>query len=140
MIDGLLSEKMRRASEADIAMSVAVDLRNSGNISDMDLCTIFGNALDNAIEASLKVKDSSLRSIMVRCQDQAGSMVLSVQNYFEGSLRRVGQEIATSKSEPGHGMGLSGIRRAAEKYGGIMTSTTDEYHNFILTVLIPLPQ
>ncbi|MBQ9891517.1 MAG: GHKL domain-containing protein [Firmicutes bacterium] len=139
MIDGLLSEKQRLAEERQIAVSVAVDLKSAGFISDMDLCTIFGNALDNAIEASLKVQDVSLRSIMVRCLERGGNIVLTVQNYYEGELRKADGAIATSKAEPGHGLGLSSIRRAAEKYDGIMTTKTDEYHNFILTILVPIP-
>ena len=51
MIDGQLSDKLRRAAENDIDMSVAVDLKGADSVSDMDLCTIFGNALDNALGA-----------------------------------------------------------------------------------------
>ena len=137
MIDGLLSEKMRKAEEEGIDLSVAVDLRSVEGISDMDLCTIFGNALDNAIEASVKVPDKELRSIMVRGLKRGNDLVLSVQNYYEGKLREGTAGLLSSKSEPGHGIGLSSIRRAAENNGGIMTTSTDEYHNFILTVLIP---
>ena len=140
MIDGLLSEKQRRAETKGIEVSIAVDLRRTGFISDMDLCTIFGNVLDNAIEASIKVKDESLRSIMVRCLEQGENLILTVQNYYEGEIKKSGGAILTSKAEPGHGLGLSSIRRAAEKYGGIMTARTDDYHNFILTILIPIPQ
>lgn len=140
MIDGLLSEKQRKAASKGIEVSTAVDLRSTGFISDMDLCTIFGNALDNAIEASVKVQDKALRSIMVRCLEQGDNLILTVQNYFEGELKKSGGAILTSKAEPGHGLGLSSIRRAAEKYGGIMTARTDDYNNFILTILIPLTQ
>ncbi|MBO4862449.1 MAG: sensor histidine kinase [Firmicutes bacterium] len=140
MIDGLLSEKMRKASEEGIDIAAAVDLRNTGRISDMDLCTIFGNALDNAIEASVKVSDKSLRSIMVKGIQRGGELILTVQNFYEGQLNRAAEGILTSKSEPGHGLGLSSIRRAVENNGGIMTTSTDEYHNFILTILIPLEE
>ena len=136
MIDGLLSEKMRKAASENIEISAAVDLHDAKGISDMDLCTIFGNALDNAIEASTRVENKDLRSIMVRCRMQGGSLLLSVQNYFEGEISRSGNDILSSKKEPGHGLGLSSIRSAAEKNGGTMTTATDEYHNFILTVLI----
>ena len=137
MIDGLLSEKQRVAAAKGISFSAAVDLRNAGFINDMDLCIIFGNALDNAIEASSRVKDADLRSIMVRCRREGSNLVLSVQNYYEGELKKEGSAILTSKTEPGHGLGLSSIRRAVGKYGGIMTTATDDYHNFILTVMIP---
>ena len=140
MIDGLLSDKLRKAAENDIDMSVAVDLKGADSVSDMDLCTIFGNALDNALEASVKVSDKSLRSIMVRGMRRGTDLILSVQNYYEGDLKRGTEGLLTSKAEPGHGLGISSIRRAVENNGGILTTSTDEYHNFILTVLIPLSE
>ena len=140
MIDGLLSEKIRKASEEGIDITAAVDLRNTESISDMDLCTIFGNALDNAIEASMKVSDKGLRSIMVKGMRRGGELILTVQNYYEGQLKRAAEGLLSSKAEPGHGLGLSSIRRAVENNGGIMTTSTDEYHNFILTILIPVDE
>lgn len=139
LLDGLISEKIRRADKEGIDLTAAVDFRQGEFLSDMDLCTIFGNALDNAIEASMKVADPDRRSILVKCAPAAGNLVLTVMNYYEGELRQSGQILLTSKSEPGHGLGLSSLRHAAEKYGGVVTTSTDPYHNFILTILIPLP-
>lgn len=139
LLDGLLSEKIRRAERDGIALSADIDFRTGGFLSDMDLCTIFSNALDNAIEASLRVENEEKRSVLLKCGPAAGNLVVTVMNYYEGELRRSGEVFLSSKSAPGHGIGLSSIRRTAEKYGGIMTTAVDGYHNFVLTVLIPIP-
>ncbi len=139
LLDGLLAEKVRRANQDGVDLTVNVDFRQGGFLNDMDLCVIFGNALDNAIEASLKVEDQEKRSILVKCGAQAGSLILSVINYYEGDLKREGGALLSSKSEPGHGIGLSSIRHTVEKYEGVMTTAADSCHNFVLSVLIPIP-
>lgn len=139
LLDGLLAEKARSADQDGVDLTVHVDFRRGGFLSDMDLCTIFGNALDNAIEASLKVGDREKRSVLVKCGPAAGNLVITVMNYYEGDLKRSGGVLLSSKSGPGHGIGLSSIRHTAEKYGGVMTAAADGCHNFVLTVLIPIP-
>lgn len=139
LLDGLLSEKLRRADRDGVDLTADIDFRQGGFLSDMDLCTLFGNALDNAIEASLKVEDAEKRSILVKCGSTAGSLVITVMNYYEGELRRSGDMFLSSKPDPGHGIGLSSIRHTVEKYGGVMTTAVDDYHNFVLTLLLPIP-
>lgn len=139
LLDGLLSEKVRRANRGGVDLTVNVDFRQGGFLNDMDLCIIFGNALDNAIEASLKVEDREKRGVLVKCGPAAGNLVITVTNYYEGDLKRSGGVLLSSKSGPGHGIGLASIRRTAERYGGVMTAEADGFRNFVLSVLIPIP-
>ncbi len=139
LLNGLLSEKIRQAAQQGIDLNACIDFRPGLFLSDMDICTLFGNALDNAIEASLRVQDPDKRSILVKCSSTAGSLVLTFLNYYEGRLRRGSQGLLSSKAAPGHGVGLASMQRTVEKYGGAMSIRTDEYHNFVLTLLIPFP-
>ena len=140
LLDGLLSEKMRIARREQIAMSAAVDVRGLAFLNDMDLSTIFGNVLDNAIEASLRVADPEKRSILVRSGRENGTFLLRVINYYEGELRPEGGLFRSLKDAPGHGLGLASVRRTVEKYNGVLRTETDAYHSFILTILIPLTE
>ena len=139
LLDGLLSEKVRRANRGGVDLTVNVDFRQGGFLNDMDLCITFGNALDNAIEASLKVEDREKRGVLVKCGPAAGNLVITVTNYYEGDLKRSGGVLLSSKSGPGHGIGLASIRWTAERYGGVMTAEADGFRNFVLSVLIPIP-
>lgn len=139
LLDGLLSHKIRLARSQNIPITVQVDFSQGGFLQDKDMCALFGNALDNALEASAAVQNPDLRSILVKCQTTAGNLVLTVANYYEGELKQVGRRILTRKQEPGHGVGLSSISRTAGLYQGTVTHYTDPLHNFVLVVAIPIP-
>lgn len=139
LLDGLLSHKIRLARSQNIPITVQVDFSQGGFLQEKDMCALFGNALDNALEASAAVQNPDLRSILVKCQTTAGNLVLTVANYYEGELKQVGRRILTRKQEPGHGVGLSSIARTAGQYQGTVTHYTDALHNFVLVVAIPIP-
>ncbi|WP_288028270.1 ATP-binding protein, partial [Holdemanella sp.] len=101
------------------------------------ISTIFGNGLDNAIEASEKLPEEQ-RGILVK----AGK----IQNFFSilienNCLQDSGNtKCRTTKSDDFlHGFGISNMRKAAEKYGGQLT-TKCENGRFILKILLPIPE
>ena len=138
VLDGLLSEKSSLAKAKGIEFSAAIDFRPGSFISDMDVCTIFGNALDNAIEASSKAEDKSRSFVLVKCTTRSEQLIISFTNYFEGKVTKNGDLPASTKLQPGHGIGISSIKSTAAKYGGIVTYSVDNYHNFNLNVIIPV--
>ena len=73
ILDIILKEKSETAREKHIALSVTADLSDVDFIEALDISTIFGNGLDNAIEASEKLPEEQ-RAILVK----AGKM----QNFF----------------------------------------------------------
>ena len=102
----------------------------------MDVSTIFGNGLDNAIEASEKLPEEQ-RAILVK----AGR----VQNFFsvliENSClqnREYTKQRTTKSDDFLHGFGISNMRKAAEKYDGQLTIKC-ENEKFTLKILIPIP-
>lgn len=138
ILNGLLSEKIQLAAKDQIDVNACFDFRTGAFIDDLDICAIFGNAMDNAIEASRQVKDAEKRCILVKCSASTENLVISFMNYYEGDLNSDGRRLLTTKTGHMHGIGLSSILRSVEKYGGTMVTDTDDYHNFILTVLIPV--
>nr|WP_255698323.1 ATP-binding protein [Tessaracoccus sp. ZS01] len=103
----------------------------------MDLASICGNALDNAIESVLRLPDPEQRLIRVAVFNQARFVVLKFENYFDGELRYEEGELATRKVGGTHGLGVKSIKQAAEKYGGEATFVGRD-NWFTLTVLLPL--
>lgn len=136
ILDIILKEKSELAREKHIALSVTADLNDVDFIEPLDISTIFGNGLDNAIEASEKLSEEQ-RAILVK----AGR----VQNFFyvlieNNCLQDSGNtKIRSTKSDDFlHGFGISNMKKAVEKYDGQLT-TKCENGKFTLKILIPIP-
>lgn len=105
----------------------------------MDICSIFGNALDNAIECELKIPEKEKRLIHVTVSQQRNSLMIRVENYYEGELKAKEGIFATTKKEKQfHGYGLKSIRYTANKYDGAVDIDT-KGNWFDLKILIPMP-
>jgi signal transduction histidine kinase len=107
----------------------------------MDICTIFGNALDNAIEHEIKIDDPQKRLIHLSLFSHSRFLLLRIENYFEGSLGEIADGIpaTTKKDNNYHGYGLKSIRYSVKKYGGSLT-IKQKKNWFDLTILIPIPE
>ena len=104
----------------------------------MDICSIFGNALDNAIESVEKLEDVNRRLIRVAVFAQDNFLMIRVENYFETPVKLKNGEFATTKANKlYHGYGIKSIRYTADKYGGSVSITTEDRW-FHLRVLIPI--
>ncbi|MCD7733702.1 MAG: GHKL domain-containing protein [Clostridiales bacterium] len=140
VLDTILSSKETYCLQHDITLNVVADGKSLDFIDVMDLCSIFGNALDNAIESSEQVAEKEKRLIRLAVYTQNGFLLIRVENYFEAPLQVSGAEIQTTKQDKNlHGYGIKSIRHTAEKYGGsVSISARDGW--FSLKVLIPLPE
>ncbi len=104
----------------------------------MDICTIFGNALDNAIEAVMRIEDPEKRLIHLTVSAQHAFVLIHVENYFEGELKFEGGNLVSTKGDDRfHGYGFKSLRYTAERYGGSV-SVEAENNWFDLKLLIPL--
>ena len=105
----------------------------------VDLYTLLGNALDNAIEAAEKVPSWEARVVSVRAWSRGGLAFLRVENSCMGEVSLGGDGLpATSKDDPDyHGFGLRSIRDIARRHGGNLTLEPAD-GRFSLTVLLPV--
>ena len=103
-----------------------------------DICNIFGNALDNAIEYVKKVSDVEKRLIHVVVSKKQGFLLICFENYFEGNLLyEEGLPKTTKKDKRFHGYGLKSIKMIAKKYDGQVSIDTDN-NWFELAIILPL--
>ncbi|WP_353081701.1 ATP-binding protein [Tessaracoccus lapidicaptus] len=137
VLDTVLTSKARYCRSRGINFTCVADGTALGFVDVMDLASILGNALDNAIESVQRLEDPEHRIIRVAVHNQARFVVCRFENYFDGELRYEEGELATRKVGGTHGLGLKSIRHAAEKYGGQATVTARD-NWFTLTVLLPL--
>lgn len=139
-LDIILSEKALRCQEKHIQLICMVQGEPLAFLSPIDLCTIFGNALDNALEGLSQVTDPDKRRIQIRMTRENSLLFIRFENPYKHALHWDGPQLATTKDdEIGHGYGLKGIRYAAEKYQGHMVIDA-ENGQFALTVMLPCPQ
>lgn len=104
-----------------------------------DIYAIFGNAIDNAIDAVMELEDQEKRIISARVFQKRNVMMIQVQNYYEGDLKFVdGLPLTTKKDKYFHGYGMKSLRYTAEKYNGTMTAAA-ENQIFTVNILLPLP-
>lgn len=102
--------------------------------------SIFGNALDNAIECEMKIQDKEKRLIHVTVSRQKAFLILKFENYCEEKLQYQDGNIATTKKDKKyHGYGMKSIRYTVNKYGGAVTIDTKE-NWFDLKILIPIKE
>ena len=112
---------------ADAAQALA-------RLSAPDLCTIFGNLLDNAVEAVAAVPDRGLRDVTLRINRRDGFLLIRTENRFEGE--RDASLASTKPNAQAHGYGMKNLRDAVERLGGEMTAGAQE-RQFIVNILLP---
>lgn len=138
-LDIILSEKALSCQEKGIQLICMLQGGPLAFVNPIDLCTIFGNALDNAIEGLAQVTDPDRRRIQIRMTQENRLLFIRFENPYMHALLWNGSQLATTKpDEAGHGYGLKGIGYAAEKYQGHMTIDAKN-GKFVLTVMLPRP-
>ena len=140
VLDTILWEKGQFCTLHEIQLSYVLDGHLFDPIAMEDLCVVFGGALDNAVEAVMKIPDKERRLIHVKALRQQGFLVLCVENINDAPLEYAdGMPLTTKEDKNGHGYGIKGIRYIAEKYGGSI-AVEQEDGWFRLTVFLnPLP-
>ena len=137
----VLTEKNILCSTMGIRFSYMLDGHLFDFLSEMEIYSLFGNALDNALESCHKADDPRKRVISLKALSRGSMVVLHVENFYENELLLAeGEEMPrTTKTGEGHGFGLRSIREIAERYDGIV-SIRGEDHIFKLTVCLKPPK
>ena len=136
ILDIILKEKSELAREKKIALSVTADLIGMEFIEPLDISTIFGNGLDNAIEASEKLPDEQ-RAILVKAGRVHNFFFVLIENNCLQECENT-KSPAAGQDDFLHGFGISNMKKAAGKYDGQLT-TNCKNGRFTLKILIPIP-
>lgn len=138
VLDVLLAEKMTVCAADSIDFVPIVNGALLSGLEDVDVYSLFGNALDNAIEYLRTVSDPEKRVLQLNVW-QVGKMVkIEVENYAERFVPIVdGFPQTTKQDKQNHGYGVKSIAYIVEKYGGIMHFENAK-SAFILDIMLPL--
>lgn len=136
-LDIVLTDKLRRCNACGVTLLFLADGTLFDKVEAVDLVSIFGNALDNAIEAAVQVDDPARRVVELKTNANDNWVSVRVENPYAHRLRH-GHDGALGTTKPDanlHGLGLSSIDCAAKKYGGFLSyEYTDD--TFVLTVML----
>ena len=135
-VDAIINEKMLTAQKNSIPTHFDVVPLDFENVPSMDICTILSNALDNAIEACVKLQNPSDRYINVKINTDNGIFISVSNPSAEAPKKIAGVFISTKKDKENHGLGLKSIRRTVDKHGGDMLI---KHENNIFTLITQLP-
>ncbi len=115
----LLSYFARQAAGSGIGFAVYGNLPADPGIAESDLSVILGNLLENALHACLAQKGRE-RRIVFRGKMEGCSLLVTVDNTFEGELRQDVSGTLLSTKRGGSGLGLESVRHIAARYGGML--------------------
>lgn len=138
VLDTVLTEKSLFCAANHIKVNCIADGHRMDVFDPVDLYTVFGNAIDNAIESVKQLENQEMRMIDVVVYVRRQFLMINIMNPVFGRLEFDGELPRSTKAYNGfHGFGLKSIRHTIAKYNGFMKIDIAE-HIFSLKILIPL--
>ena len=141
MLDCIVSMKTEKMQELGIKYYADGVIDGGLNMKPTDICSVFANAFDNAIEACARLPKSAPKRIdfNIKRTDKFYNMRLSNSSINEADADTLFDNDShyTSKDDENiHGFGTKNMKHALEKYGGMLKAKT-ERGRFVLTIVIP---
>lgn len=137
-LNTILTEKSLICRAKGISINCVADGARLNFMNPVDIYTVMGNALDNAIEAVERIRNPDCRIIDVLIYARGNLLVITVTNPLKGQLTFEDGIPQTTKEQNGyHGFGVPGMRNTVRRYGGELTANV-ESGCFVLKILLPL--
>lgn len=138
-IDCIMTAKLSKALDNNISIKHQIHFPANYNISDMDLCSLISNLLDNAIEANCKL-DMTKRRLQIEIKPYNNMLLLFISNssngiYLYGGNGNLLTTKTSNKNE--HGIGIKRINEIVKKYNGIIEFDPGT-EIFSVSILFPL--
>lgn len=108
----------QQAKDNDIDYIVKADIPSDIFVSDTGLSVLFGNLIENALDAC-REETSDDRKIVICARQTGNALCITIDNTFTGTLRRTTDNEFLSTKHKGLGLGTQSVKSIAEQYGGI---------------------
>ena len=141
VLDTLLTDLSLQCEQYAISFTYIIDGEKLNFMEDMDILSLFGNALDNVLECVKKELPEN-RSISLNVTEQSGILKITLDNYCSTPIQFHDGFPTTTKAQNGyHGFGTRSIQFVVNKYNGTFSMRhLQEENRFCLTVLLQIPQ
>ena len=135
IIDAILFNKSEICKLKNIKLDLDIRLPEKINIDDFDICVLYGNLLDNAIEACENIDiNTQSRYIKVKSIIRGSSLFINIRNSNNREVYMDGSRFLTNKKDKiNHGIGVESVKKTIEKYNG---TTKIDYSDIYFNVSI----
>ena len=136
VLDGVLMAKETAAKEKGIRMTMEFEGGMQGcMVPDHELCSLFGNLLDNCVEACERLPQEK-RWAKLKVNRQMEMVCIFCENPYD-EIKKEGGKLVTQKADSkNHGLGIRQMERIVKKHGGTMEIET-ENNVFSVSILLP---
>jgi sensor histidine kinase regulating citrate/malate metabolism len=135
-LDAILNSKLSFATAKQIDINCKAGVPEQLKVSDIDLCVLIGNLLDNALEACDGMREDKAKFLRVYIGIFKQQLYISVTNSTDELVRKINPEFITTK-KGNHGHGLKRIDNIVNKYGGFI-NRKNEPGVFVTEIMLPL--
>lgn len=136
VLDVIFQEKNFQCRKQGIQFTCIIDGAALNFMETTDLYVLFGNLIDNCIEAVSKLPEEA-RYIQIMVRREKGFLIITTENCFQGELKWIHGRLVTSKpNQEYHGFGILSIEKIIKKYDGRYSISTDD-HIFIMNIVFP---
>lgn len=133
----VLSSFEAKSAEMNVTLCIEANLPETLSISDTELCSLFSNALENAIFAASKLMKKKARRVYLRTLINNNKLLISTKNAYAGTIQMEGEFPKSSNRQPGHGFGIISMAAIVTQHGGLYSFEASG-NIFTLQLMLPL--
>lgn len=119
----ILYSYILKAKNEQITVETAINLPEENDVSDMDLCIVFSNAIENAVNACKSIPNTKDRTLKILCKTKNNKLFIQITNSYQGTVLFVDDMPVSNKEN--HGLGTKSISAVVQKYGGVYSFTAE---------------
>jgi sensor histidine kinase regulating citrate/malate metabolism len=135
LIDAILNQKQAFAESLGIPTSFSTQVPEDIQFNDLTLCSVLGNLIDNAIEASVNEKRPAITADLHLYKDY---LIITVENDVSYNVLEKNPQLHTTKKDADrHGIGIHAVQELLEKEGGIFLTEMADEHTFRVSAMLP---
>ncbi len=135
-VDALLYQKRKQAQREKIRWECDIQIPKACGINEFDLCVLFGNILDNALEACERLQPGECGLINIQAKTVKKCFLIEVKNSMD-SMEKYTEGFTGKESPKEHGLGLLNVGDVVHKYNGVVNIEAGN-GIFVISILIPL--
>lgn len=136
-LDTIFMEKLLRCNKDGVRLSCIADGKKLSFMREYDIYSLFGNLIDNAIEAVLPL-DESKRVISLSVRAVGNLLSVNLHNFYDNDLKfENGLPVTTKPDKNYHGFGMKSVEYICSRYGGDLSIST-ENNVFNINILFPI--
>ncbi|MGL5330850.1 MAG: sensor histidine kinase [Peptostreptococcaceae bacterium] len=119
IIDAIISSKIELCKLDNINLDLDIKIPEKIEVEDFDICVIYGNLLDNAVEACRQVDEEINKYIKLKSLIKGEYLFINIKNSYSGNVIIKEGSIITNKiNKKNHGLGIENIKKSIKKYNG----------------------